>query len=402
MAAVVLSLLPLLTVSALALLVPATLIMLSGRHGRHSAVAPGNERWVLLAVAAVAVVSGAFAGALALGTGPATAAVSAGTLGAVVLAWAPLTRTWPVTGVTVWALVVATAGGLVASATAAALSSSVAWTGAAVSAAGAALLVPGLGSVHRRLRAVLGVRAGARKLVRLPVYLRPWLLRPAIALGVFVTAFSVTGLTGDGIGADEAGAREAGPGAGTGVAEDGSPSRLVSSTSRTPSATPTGAGPTAGPGARAERGATDLTGTVGGPDESAPVATRTLRTPSAGTGTEEATVPAGSDVGNPGGSNGDTTDAPTAGPSATEPTQSSPVETVTGTVEEVTEPVAEVVDDVTDPVQDATEPVTDTVEEVTEPVTEPVEEVTEPVTEVVDEVTEPVQDVTEPVTSLLP
>lgn len=395
MASVVLSLLPLVTVSALALLVPASVMMLSRRSGRHSAVTPGGERWALLALAAATVTIGALAGALAIGTGPGTAAVSAILLGAAVLAWAPLTRTWPVLGVTVWALVVAAAGGLVASATAAALVVSAAWAAAGVSAVGAALLVPALGFVHRRLRGLLGVRAGARKVVRLPVYLRPWLLRPAIALGVFVAAFSVTGLTGDGLWADDSGAPEAGLGTGVSVDQDDdldpATSRLVSSTSQAPSAAARDAGPTTGPAARAEAGSSGAAGVTG---DAAPSPTRSLRAPS-------------SDVADNGSTSGTTTPSGGSGTSTASPSPQPTTEVTTSTnVESVNETVEDVVEPVVDTVEEVTEPVTETVEEVTEPVTEPVEDAVDPVVDAVEDVTDPVEEtvttVTDPVTSLLP
>ena len=66
MASVVLSILPLVTVSALALLVPSSVMMMSRRSGRHSAVTPGGERWVLLALAAGGILSGIAGAVLAV------------------------------------------------------------------------------------------------------------------------------------------------------------------------------------------------------------------------------------------------------------------------------------------------------------------------------------------------
>ena len=96
----------LLTVSAVILLVPAFVGLLGVEKHRHLAQSEDSGRWARVAVAATVVGLAALATAAVLGADAVPALAVAVVLSVSVLVWAPLSRSWAVRGVVVWALLV--------------------------------------------------------------------------------------------------------------------------------------------------------------------------------------------------------------------------------------------------------------------------------------------------------
>lgn len=315
------SLLPALTLVALGLLVPASVAAVALARGRHSAASSGLDRGGRVAVAtSVTAASGGLVAWL-LGAGPAVALLTAGLLAAPVVAWAHLAPWWPVRAVVAWSMLVTGVVGLVGLGTARALESTQPWTAVPVAAVGAAATVLLLERLNGPFRRLLGIRAGIRRAVRTPVFLRPVLLRPALAAAVFFTALAAGGLTGVAPGPGGTRTPQAGsgpePGRGTGGragldAADVSPvSASTATPSETAAASPTSAGGsesgsgggTAGSGAGAASGGTSTgTTTVRGAG--------TARTGTADSGSGSS----GSGSGSTGGDGGETDSGPGGDP----------------------------------------------------------------------------------------
>lgn len=330
---------------------------------------------------------------MALGAGPAAVLASV-LLAAPVLAWAVLAPWWPVRAVVAWAMLVTGSVGLVAIATSRVLESSLPWASLPVAAVGSAVVVFALGRLNGPFRRVLGIRAGIRRAVRAPLFLRPALLRPALALGVFFAAMAIGGLTGVAPRPGEGSRPETSPGTGPGPstgpgAVDASDVRPVSADTATPSGSARGVGSSllydvarsaragsssAGTGAAARLDSS--TAVTGGTDSGA-------SPPGSGSSTADSST-ADSSTGSP----DDTPDQPSAtvssepagDPDPTEVPQNAPVTKVNDTVRDVTEPVNEVTDPVQDDGREAVAPVQRVVEETTEPVRAVVEETAEQVT----------------------
>lgn len=98
------SLLSTLTVSALVLLVPASVGLLTmGRHA-HVAVVDASTRRVRLVVAATLVGLGALGVSALMGVGPFPALLVGSLLAGSVLAWSRRLRTWEIRGIVAWAM----------------------------------------------------------------------------------------------------------------------------------------------------------------------------------------------------------------------------------------------------------------------------------------------------------
>jgi hypothetical protein len=107
------SVLLMLTTSAVVLLLPASVGLLSaGRHAHMAAVGDSRRRARLGYGVALVSLGGLGTTAL-MHAGPAVASLVAALLAASFLAWWPLSRSWAVRGVVVWGLLVASTGGLV-------------------------------------------------------------------------------------------------------------------------------------------------------------------------------------------------------------------------------------------------------------------------------------------------
>jgi len=99
----VLSLTGLILVVSVALLVPATgLVLVTGRRRRRRHAEPRPAATVVAVAAGLALAGGALA--LVLGAPPARAGVAAAVVGGSMLAWWPAGRSWAVRGLTAWAL----------------------------------------------------------------------------------------------------------------------------------------------------------------------------------------------------------------------------------------------------------------------------------------------------------
>jgi len=379
---VFLSLLPVVTVVALGLLVPASVTALLLARGRHASASSGGDRRgrVAVATALVAVAGGAVG--VAVGAGPAAVAAASLLLAAPVLAWAVLAPWWPVRAVVAWAMLVTGSVGLVAMATGRALESSLPWTALPVAGVGSAVVVLVLGRVNGPFRRVLGIRAGLHRAVRAPLFLRPAMLRPALTLAVFLAAMAVGGLTGVAPRPGEGNAPEAGPGTPSGASDgpgavDGSDVRPVSAEATTPAEAARGEGSAwpshAGP---AERAGSDRPGA----GASARHDQATARTDD-GRDTRRSTPGSGSSTGTTDHAS-DQSSTPAGDPVSAAP-QKDPVTEVRDTTKPATEPVQTVVEDTT---KQVTDPLQDTVEKTTEPVQTVVEDTTEQVTDPVSSV----------------
>lgn len=399
------SLLPALTLVALGLLVPAGVVAMVLARGRHASVSSGGDRGGRVAVAAGLAATAGGTVAWVLGAGLVVALLTSLLLAVPVVLWAYLAPWWPVRAVVAWAMLVTGSIGAVGLATARALESPNPWTALPVAAVGAAVTVLVLERLNGPFRRLLGIRAGIRRAVRTPVFLRPVLLRPALALAVFFAALAAGGLTGVAPRPGDARTPQAGAGpepgrgtAGGSRALDADDVRTVSADVTTPSESAgmvTGSSAAGAAGSAASGGARGGSVTDGGAtpaaarDRADTTTSRTGTSSDAGTatgGTSGSTTPTG-DAGGTGG-----TDDPVR---TVTDTVSSTTETVQKTTETVVETVEETADTVTDGGSTATEPVRSTVE----PVTSVVEDTTEPVSSVVDST---VDQVTDPLESALP
>lgn len=423
------------TLVALGLLVPSSVLAMVLARGRHASASIGGDRRARVAVAAAfAATAGGSAGWL-LGSGPAASVAAALALAVPVLVWAFLAPWWPVRAVVAWAMLVTGSVGSVALGTARALESPAPWSAPLVAAAGSAVVVLALGHLNGPFRRMLGIRAGIRRAVRTPLFLRPALLRPALALAVFFAALVAGGLTGVAPLPGEASTPEAGfgPDPGRGLTSgptalgDSDVRRVSAETTRPAEATGDELSPAAGGAlaalAGSDSGATGTgawggasagaTGTSGGPVGGTGPGTGTgTGTGGAWAGSTSSGATRSSGAGITEGTTGSGSPAPTGG-GGQGGTQDDPVQQVADTVADVVDTVEQTADPVTgggaggggaDGGGDGgggggggvLEPVQSTVEETVEPVQAVVEEtVVEPVQAVVEETVEPVQTAVE-------
>lgn len=377
------SLLPALTLVALGLLAPASLAAVALARGRHASVSSGLDRGGRVAVAATLAASAGGTTAWLVGAGP-VAALGAGLLlAAPIIVWAYLAPWWPVRAVVAWTMLVTGAVGLVGLAAALALESSEPWTAVPVAGAGAGAVVVVLERINGPFRRLLGIRAGVRRAVRTPLFLRPVLLRPALAVAVFFAALAAGGLTGvaPGPGGTRVPQAGAGPEPGRGPAGraglDASDVSPVSASTATPAETAGGRSTTSG-------GAGDEAGEGAGSGSGTAATSTGTTTPTAGgvTGRGPGSGPDadGSGSGPPGGGGaGGTGDDPVA---QVEDTVEDTVRTVVDTAGDVTgdetsdggalEPVQDAVEDTVGPVEDVVAPVESTVEDTVDQITDPI------------------------------
>jgi hypothetical protein len=182
------SALALLAVTAAALLVPALVGLMAVERHRHLAEAEDTTRRLRLVLAAILVGLASLLLVAQVGGDPLTAAMVAVVLAGSVLVWAPLTRSWAVRGVVVWALLVSGAAGLMgwlarslagSSPTAAAwLLGGTLWL----------LLLLALVRLQRYARAAIAGQAG---LLPGPSATPTPLLRPAVSLAALLAASGV-------------------------------------------------------------------------------------------------------------------------------------------------------------------------------------------------------------------
>jgi hypothetical protein len=231
------SALALLAVTAAALLIPAVVGLLGVERHRHLAETEDTTRRLRLVLAATLVGLASLLVVALLGGGVPTAALIAVVLAGSVLVWAPLTRSWAVRGVVVWALLVSGGVGLMgwlAHSLATSSPSAASWL---LGGAGWLLLLLTLARVQRPVRAAIAGQAGL--LPTASTSPTP-LLRPAVSLAALLAASGVVVAVASGNGSpvQEGRAPEAGlPGAAT---TSGVPSLPLSS--------PSLATRTAGPG----------------------------------------------------------------------------------------------------------------------------------------------------------
>lgn len=404
------SLLPALTIVALGLLVPAGVVAMVLARGRHASVSSGGDRGGRVAVAAGLAAAAGGTVAWLLGAGLVVALLTALLLAAPVVLWAYLAPWWPVRAVVAWAMLVTGSVAAVGLAAARALESPNPWTALPVAAVGSTAVVLVLERLNGPFRRLLGIRAGIRRAVRTPVFLRPALLRPALAVAVFFAALAAGGLTGVAPRPGDARTPQAGaepdPGRGTGGGSgtlDADDVRTVSADVTTPSESAgmatgsSAAGASRGAASGGVRGgsATDGAATTAGDRDGAGSSVTATRTASgadstSGGGTTGGTSGSTTPSGDSGGTGG--TDEPVR---TVTDTVSSTTETVQKTTETVVDTVEKTADSLTDGGGAATEPV----RSVVEPVTSVVEDTTEPVTSVVDST---VDQVTDPLESALP
>ncbi|HSJ19156.1 MAG TPA: hypothetical protein VK964_01155 [Nocardioidaceae bacterium] len=191
------SALALLAVTAAALLVPALVGLMAVERHRHLAEAEDTTRRLRLVLAAILVGLASLLLVAQVGGDPLTAAMVAVVLAGSVLVWAPLTRSWAVRGVVVWALLVSGAAGLMgwlAHSLAASSPTAAAWV---LGGTLWLLLLLALARSQRYARAAIAGQAGL--LPGASATATP-LLRPAVSLaallaasGVVVTVASGTG-----------------------------------------------------------------------------------------------------------------------------------------------------------------------------------------------------------------
>jgi hypothetical protein len=182
------SVLALLAVTAAALLVPALVGLMGVERHRHLAEAEDTTRRLRLVLAAILVGLASLIVVAQVGGDPLTAALIAVVLAGSVLVWAPLTRSWAVRGVVVWAILVSGAVGLLgwlAHSLAASSPSAAAWL---LGGTLWLLLLLALARLQRYARAAIAGQAGL--LPGASATPTP-LLRPAVSLAALLAASGV-------------------------------------------------------------------------------------------------------------------------------------------------------------------------------------------------------------------
>ena len=183
------SVLSLVTVCAVVLVVPVFAGLLGMERRRHLAVTEDRGRRVRLVLAATVVGIASLGLAAVLGADPVSATAVAVLMTGAVLAWAPLTGSWAVRGVVVWALLVAATVGLLAWLVERMVDSSLSAVGLAVSGTAWVLLLVSLARVQRYARDLITSQAGL--VVRPFRHKRISLLRPVVSLVVLFAAGGV-------------------------------------------------------------------------------------------------------------------------------------------------------------------------------------------------------------------
>lgn len=240
----------LLTVSAVILLVPAFVGLLGVEKHRHLAQSEDSGRRARVAVAATLVGLAALATAAVLGADAVPALAVAVVLAVSVLVWAPLSRSWAVRGVVVWALLVMAVLGFMAWFAQQIWVSSLSTAERVVSVAGWLLLLLAVTRVQHYVRPVIGAQAGLVPGEAVAQHIP--ILRPVLSLVALLAASGVVvAVTTDDTG--PAGERRS-PQAGLTSSTDGTTgaptagATLSAPPTTTPSATRTGGATTAGGG----------------------------------------------------------------------------------------------------------------------------------------------------------
>jgi len=229
------SVLWLLTLTAVVLLVPAFAALLGVERRRHVAPAEDSTRRQRLVGAAIFVALGALGVAALLDADPVPATVVAVVLAGSVLAWAPLSSSWAVRGVVMWALLVTGAIGLLGSLVQQMVASSMSWGEVLVTGGVGAVLLLALARGQRYVRegitAQAGLQTGAAGRPPVPV------LRPLISLAALLAASGVV------VAVTNGGTAPSGRGPQAGVS--GTSPETTSGTTSGPTSAPT-SGPSAG------------------------------------------------------------------------------------------------------------------------------------------------------------
>jgi len=244
------SVLLLLTVSAVILLVPAFVGLLGVEKHRHLAQSEDSGRRARVAVAATVVGLAALATGAVLGAEAVPALAVAVVLSVSVLVWAPLSRSWAVRGVVVWALLVMAVLGFMAWLAQQIWVSSLSPAERVGSVAGWLLLLLAVTRVQHYVRPVIGAQAGLVPGEAVAQHVP--ILRPVLSLVALLAASGVVvAVTTDGTGpVDNGRSPQAGLSGSTG-GTNGAPTAgptLSAPPTTTPSATRTGAPTTAGGG----------------------------------------------------------------------------------------------------------------------------------------------------------
>lgn len=232
------SVLWLLTLTAVVLLVPAFAALLGVERRRHVAPAEDSTRRQRLVGAAVIVALGALVVAALLNADPVPATVVAVVLAGSVLAWAPLSSSWAVRGVVMWALLVTGAIGLIGSLVQQLVASSMSLTEVLVTGGVGAVLLFALARGQRYVREGITAQAGLQTVEgRPPVPV----LRPLVSLAVLLAA------SGAVVAVTDNGTEPSGRGPQAGVSATSAQTTTVPSTSAPTAAPSTGRTPTIGP-----------------------------------------------------------------------------------------------------------------------------------------------------------
>jgi hypothetical protein len=233
------SVLWLLTLTAVVLLVPAFAALLGVERRRHVAPAEDSTRRQRLVGAAIIVALGALAVAALLNADPVPATVVAVVLAGSVLAWAPLSSSWAVRGVVMWALLVTGAIGFIGSLVQQLVASSMSLTEVLVTGGVGVVLLFALARGQRYVRegitAQAGLQTGFEGRPPVPV------LRPLVSLAVLLAASGVV------VAVTNNGTEPSGRGPQAGVSATSAQTTTVPTTSAPTAAPSTGRTPTIGP-----------------------------------------------------------------------------------------------------------------------------------------------------------
>lgn len=233
------SVLWLLTLTAVVLLVPAFAALLGVERRRHVAPAEDSTRRQRLVLAAIIVALGALAVAALLNADPVPATVVAVVLAGSVLAWAPLSSSWAVRGVVMWALLVTGAVGFIGSLVQQLVASSMSLTEVLVTSGVGVVLLFALARGQRYVRegitAQAGLQTGFEGRPPVPV------LRPLVSLAVLLAASGVV------VAVTNNGTEPSGRGPQAGVSATSAQTTTVPTTSAPTAAPSTGRTPTIGP-----------------------------------------------------------------------------------------------------------------------------------------------------------
>jgi len=233
------SVLWLLTLTAVVLLVPAFAALLGVERRRHVAPAEDSTRRQRLVGAAIIVALGALAVAALLNADPVPATVVAVVLAGSVLAWAPLSSSWAVRGVVMWALLVTGAIGFIGSLVQQLVASSMSLTEVLVTGGVGVVLLFALARGQRYVRegitAQAGLQTGSEGRPPVPV------LRPLVSLAALLAASGVV------VAVTNNGSEPSGRGPQAGASATSAQTTTVPTTSAPTAAPSAGRTPTIGP-----------------------------------------------------------------------------------------------------------------------------------------------------------